>query len=346
MAWRPTLAGLALGHASSGHEAKARAILAEPETQSEQPYVASDYVAQVLAALAMVKPPSRRSSGRSKKGCTGSRPFVSTLHSFRCAEILDSTRSSGGSESSEDLTLALGTRLGPYEITAPPGAGDMSEVYRARPEARPRCRDQGAAPAPLAESRVRTRFESEAKTISSLNHLHICTLDDIEAKARPTTWCWRWSGVRRSPIGSRKAPCPSPRRCASGWRSPMRSSGRIAGESCSATWNPGHHVREVRRDAGGVWPRPRGRLRDRGWLADPVREIVMPKELVLLGSALATRDVTSVTSPVPPPRSFSDPCPGRRAPGVSNEPAPSTCAGAVPTLGTRCVHLCPLGADK
>ena len=30
------------------------------------------------------------------------------------------------------MTLAAGTRLGPYEILAPPGAGDMGEVYRAR----------------------------------------------------------------------------------------------------------------------------------------------------------------------------------------------------------------------
>ena len=75
------------------------------------------------------------------------------------------------------MTLAPGTRLGPYEIVAPIGAGGMGEVYKARDTRLDRTVAVKVLPAHLSASAdVRQRFEREAKTISSLSHPHICAL--------------------------------------------------------------------------------------------------------------------------------------------------------------------------
>src|SRR5467141_1296680 len=77
------------------------------------------------------------------------------------------------------MPLAPGTQLGPYEITAPLGAGGMGEVYRARDTRLERTVAIKILPAQFSSDPVRKqRFEREAKTISSLNHPHICTLHD------------------------------------------------------------------------------------------------------------------------------------------------------------------------
>ena len=78
------------------------------------------------------------------------------------------------------MTIASGTRLGPYEILVPLGAGGMGEVYRARDTRL----DRDVAIKVLssefaANPQFKTRFEREAKTISQLNHAHICTLHDV-----------------------------------------------------------------------------------------------------------------------------------------------------------------------
>jgi len=71
-------------------------------------------------------------------------------------------------------------RLGPYEILAPLGAGGMGEVYRARDTRLDRTVAIKILPQHLSNDPVRKqRFEREAKTISSLNHPHICVLHDI-----------------------------------------------------------------------------------------------------------------------------------------------------------------------
>ncbi len=78
------------------------------------------------------------------------------------------------------MSLAPGTRLGPYEITAPIGAGGMGEVSRARDTRLGRDVAIKVLTAQLsANPEVRARFEREARTISQLNHPHICTLHDI-----------------------------------------------------------------------------------------------------------------------------------------------------------------------
>src|SRR6202158_1853947 len=78
------------------------------------------------------------------------------------------------------MPLAPGTKLGPYEILAPLGAGGMGEVYRARDARLERSVAIKILPAEFSTDPVRKqRFEREAKTISSLNHPYICTLHDV-----------------------------------------------------------------------------------------------------------------------------------------------------------------------
>ena len=78
------------------------------------------------------------------------------------------------------MTLTPGTRLGPYEILSPLGAGGMGEVFRARDTRLGREVAVKVLPQHLtAHAEVRARFEREAKTVSSLNHPHICTLFDV-----------------------------------------------------------------------------------------------------------------------------------------------------------------------
>ncbi len=83
-------------------------------------------------------------------------------------------------ERSQRLTLADGTRLGPYEIQSLLGAGGMGEVYRARDTRLDRTVAIKVLPPQLAANpEFRQRFEREARAVSSLNHPHICALYDI-----------------------------------------------------------------------------------------------------------------------------------------------------------------------
>ena len=78
------------------------------------------------------------------------------------------------------MTLTAGTRLGPYEIIAPLGAGGMGEVYRAKDTRLGRDVAIKVLPARFSSSpELRERFEREAQAISSLNHARICTLYDV-----------------------------------------------------------------------------------------------------------------------------------------------------------------------
>jgi len=78
------------------------------------------------------------------------------------------------------MPLASGTRLGPYEVTGPLGAGGMGEVYRARDTRLDRTVALKILPAVLSSDPVlKQRFERGAKAVSSLNHPHICVLHDV-----------------------------------------------------------------------------------------------------------------------------------------------------------------------
>ena len=78
------------------------------------------------------------------------------------------------------MPIETGSRLGPYEILGPIGAGGMGEVYKARDTRLDRTVAIKVLPSHLSEHpELRQRFEREAKAISSLSHPHICTLHDV-----------------------------------------------------------------------------------------------------------------------------------------------------------------------
>jgi Tol biopolymer transport system component len=78
------------------------------------------------------------------------------------------------------MALTSGTKLGPYEIQSPLGAGGMGEVYRARDTRLDRIVAIKIIPAQFqADQDLKTRFEREARVISSLQHPHICMLFDV-----------------------------------------------------------------------------------------------------------------------------------------------------------------------
>jgi len=78
------------------------------------------------------------------------------------------------------MSLATGTRLGPYEILSAVGAGGMGEVYRAKDTRLDRVVAIKVLPSHLSENpQLKQRFEREARAISSLSHPHICALYDI-----------------------------------------------------------------------------------------------------------------------------------------------------------------------
>ena len=80
-----------------------------------------------------------------------------------------------------NLALTAGTRLGPYEILAPLGAGGMGEVYRARDERLHRDVAIKVLPEAVARDSERlARFEREAHVLAALNHPHIAAIHGVE----------------------------------------------------------------------------------------------------------------------------------------------------------------------
>ena len=78
------------------------------------------------------------------------------------------------------MSLAAGSKLGPYEILSPLGAGGMGEVFRARDTRLGRDVAIKIFPERFSgRPELRERFEREARTISALNHARICTIYDV-----------------------------------------------------------------------------------------------------------------------------------------------------------------------
>jgi serine/threonine protein kinase len=78
------------------------------------------------------------------------------------------------------MSLVAGTRLGPYEIIAPAGAGGMGEVYKARDTRLERIVAIKVLASNIANNPdLKQRFDREAQAISKLNHASICTLHDV-----------------------------------------------------------------------------------------------------------------------------------------------------------------------
>jgi len=82
------------------------------------------------------------------------------------------------------MSLAKGTRLGPYEIASAIGAGGMGEVYRARDTRLDRYVAVKILHSDLScTPELKSRFEREARTLSSLSHPNICSLYDVGTSA-------------------------------------------------------------------------------------------------------------------------------------------------------------------
>jgi serine/threonine protein kinase len=78
------------------------------------------------------------------------------------------------------MALAAGTRLGPYEIVEPLGAGGMGEVYRAHDSRLGRDVAIKVLPVAVSSDAERlARFEQEARAVAALNHPNILSVFDI-----------------------------------------------------------------------------------------------------------------------------------------------------------------------
>src|SRR5213078_1823894 len=77
-------------------------------------------------------------------------------------------------DSSDNMTLSVSDKLGPYEIVAPIGKGGMGEVYKARDT-----RIDRIVALKISAAQFSERFEREAKAIGALNHPNICQLYDV-----------------------------------------------------------------------------------------------------------------------------------------------------------------------
>jgi serine/threonine protein kinase len=78
------------------------------------------------------------------------------------------------------MSLASGTRLGPYEIIAPIGAGGMGDVYKARDT-----RFGREVAIKVCKEQFTERFEREARAVASLNHPKICLYTMLVPTTRP-----------------------------------------------------------------------------------------------------------------------------------------------------------------
>ena len=108
------------------------------------------------------------------------------------------------------MSLAIGTRLGTYDVLALIGVGGMGEVYRAKDSKLEREVALKVLPDlvwPMIPSRL-ARFQREAQVLASLNHPHIAAIYGLEDADGVRAWSWSLSRAKRSPTGSAQGPIP------------------------------------------------------------------------------------------------------------------------------------------
>jgi hypothetical protein len=94
------------------------------------------------------------------------------------AQLIDAPGSAAG-----QMSLSAGTKLGPYEILSPLGAGGMGEVYRARDTKLGRDVALKVLPESMAgDAERRARFHHEAQILAALNHPNIAAIYVLSAK--------------------------------------------------------------------------------------------------------------------------------------------------------------------
>ena len=134
------------------------------------------------------------------------------------------------------MSLTPGQRLGPYEITAPLGAGGMGEVFRARDTKLDREVAIKVLPAELARDEERlARFRREAQLLAALNHPNIAAIHGLdEADGKPFLVLELVPG-RTWPSGSSAGRFPWTKRYRSRGRSPRPSRKPTRRASSTAT---------------------------------------------------------------------------------------------------------------
>ena len=121
------------------------------------------------------------------------------------------------------MALAPGTRLGPYAITAPIGAGGMGEVYKATDTRLDRTVAIKVLPEHVAaDADLQQRFEREAKTLAALSHPHICHIHDVGSQDGIDFLVMEYLEGETLEQRLKKVRCRSTRRCRSGFRLPTR----------------------------------------------------------------------------------------------------------------------------
>ncbi len=138
------------------------------------------------------------------------------------------------------MPLSAGTRLGPYEILSPIGAGGMGEVYRARDTRLQRDVAIKVLPERLAENeQALARFEREARVVAALSHPNILAIHDVGREGATAYAVMELlegatlrDELREGPTAAATGP-PSTRR-----RPPRASRRRTTRASCTATSSP------------------------------------------------------------------------------------------------------------
>ena len=110
------------------------------------------------------------------------------------------------------MPVSQGSRLGPYEVISPLGAGGMGEVYRARDSRLGRDVALKVLPTNVAQDAGRrARFEQEARAASALAHPNIVTVYDVGESDGSVWIAMEVVEGARSGTCSPRAPCPSRR---------------------------------------------------------------------------------------------------------------------------------------